>query len=130
VITRLQVVTVYVTDVDAALAFYVDILGFDLVADWRGDDGDRMAFTLPPDGQTEMGLYAPGAGDHRIGTKTGFVFTADDVRSTVEELKQKGVRFTRDLVMHDYGEGDRAGDTGDLEAEFADPDGNTFLLHS
>ena len=81
-ITRLQVVT----DIDTALAFYADILGFDLVADWRGD-GDRMAFTLPLAGQTEIGLPAPGAGDHLIGTKTGFVFTADDVRSTVEELK-------------------------------------------
>jgi len=129
-ISRLQVATVFVSDLERAIRFYVDALGFDLVADWRGDDGDRMVFTLPPGAETEIGLYAPGAGDARIGSSSGLVFTADDIRATVAELKARGVAFTRDLVMHDYGEGDGPGDTGDLEAEFADPDGNRFLLHS
>ena len=129
-ISRLQVVTVFVRDIEEALPFYTDALGFDVVADWRGDDGDRMVFTLPPGAETEIGLYAPGVDDPRIGVSTGFVFTAEDIRDTVAELKQRGVRFTRDIVVHDYGEGDRPDDPGDLEAEFVDPDGNSFLLHS
>lgn len=126
----MQVATVYVTDIDTALDFYVDKLGFDLVADWRGDDGDRMVFTLPPGAETEIGLYAPPPGDPRIGSSRGLVFTAADIRATVEMLRARGVEFTRDVVIHDYGEGDREGDAGDLEAEFSDPDGNRFLLHS
>lgn len=129
-ISRLQVATVFVSDVERAIEFYVGVLGFDLVADWHGDDGDRMVFTLPPGGGTEVGLYAPGSGDPRIGSASGLVFTGNDIRETVAELKSRGVEFTRDIVIHDYGEGDRPDDAGDLEAEFTDPDGNRFTLHS
>lgn len=129
-ISRLQVATVFVSDLERAIEFYVGKLGFDLVADWRGDDGDRMVFTLPPGGGSEIGLYAPPPGDPRVGAASGLVFTADDIRATVTELESRGVRFSRALVMHDYGDGDRPEDTGDLEAEFTDPDGNRFVLHS
>lgn len=129
-ISRLQVATVYVSDLDAAIDFYVGTLGFDLVADWRGEDGDRMVFTLPPGAGTEIGLYAPGGDDPRVGASSGLVFTSPDVRATVSELQNRGVVFTRDIVMHEYGEGDRPEDTGDLEGEFVDPDGNRFLIHS
>ncbi|HSM02673.1 MAG TPA: VOC family protein [Acidimicrobiia bacterium] len=129
-ISRLQVATVFVSDLERAIEFFVDALGFDIVADWRGDDGDRMVFTLPPGAETEIGLYAPGPDDPRIGISSGLVFTAEDIRATVSELKARGVEFTRDIVMHDYGDGDRPGDTGDLDAEFVDRDGNRFLLHS
>jgi catechol 2,3-dioxygenase-like lactoylglutathione lyase family enzyme len=124
------VATVFVSDIDTALEFYVGALGFDVVADWRGEDGDRMVFTLPPGAETEIGLYSPGPDDPRIGISTGLVFTADDIRATVVELVQRGVEFLGDVVTHDYGEGDKPGDSGDFEAEFRDPDGNRFLLHS
>jgi catechol 2,3-dioxygenase-like lactoylglutathione lyase family enzyme len=58
------------------------------------------------------------------------VFTADDIRATVAELKERGVEFVEDIVVHDYGEGDKPEDAGDLDAEFVDPDGNRFRLHS
>ena len=129
-ISRLQVATVFVSDLERAIEFYVGTLGFALVADWRGDEGDRMVFTLPPGGGSEIGLYAPEPGDPRIGGASGLVFTADDIRETVAELTSRGVVFTRDLIVHDYGDGDRPDDAGDLEAEFTDPDGNRFTLHS
>jgi len=43
---------------------------------------------------------------------------------------QRCVEFLEDVVTHDHGESDKPGDTGDIEAEFQDPDGNRFLLHS
>lgn len=129
-ISRLQVATVFVNDIEGALPFYTKKLGFSLVADWRGDDGDRMVFLKPGDAETEIGLYAPGEGDPRIGVSTGLVFTSPDIRASVEALKRRGVTFTRDIIVHDYGEGDRPEDEGDLEAEFEDVDGNRFLLHS
>lgn len=129
-ISRIQVVTVYVSDLDRSIPFYRDALGFEVVADWHGDDGDRMVFLLPPGAETELGLYAPGKDDPRIGVASGIVFTSPDVRATLAEMKQRDVEIVRDLVMHDYGDGDRPDDTGDLEFEFADPDGNRFLVHS
>lgn len=126
-ISHLQVVTVYVRDLDQALAFYTQKLGFIVLEDWRGEHSeDRMLF-LAPEGakETELGLYAPPAGDPRIGASTGIVFTAKDIRATYQELKTKGVHFTSELITLPYGK-----DGGDLEAQFVDPDGNTFLLHT
>lgn len=129
-ITRLQVATVYVRDVEAARRFWVDKLDFLEVADWRGEGGDRMVFVRPRDAITEIGLYQTGPDDDRPGRSTGLVFTSDDVRKSVEQLRERGVAIVSDTIVHDYGEGDFDEDAGDLEATFADPDGNTFLIHS
>lgn len=129
-ITRLQVATVYVTDVDAAVEFWTEALGFIQVADWSGEDGERMAFVRPRDAVTEIGLYGVDQGDARVGGSTGLVFTSDDIRASVRVMRGRGVRLISDIVVHEYGEGDFEEDAGDLEATFADPDGNTFLLHS
>lgn len=120
----------YVTDVDAAIEFWTGSLGFVQVADWRGEDGERMAFVRPPAAITEIGLHEVDPGHERVGVSTGLVFTSDDIRRSVAEMKERGVHIVADIVVHDYGEGDFEEDAGDLEATFADPDGNTFLLHS
>ena len=127
-ISHLQVVTIYVSDLEQALGFYRDQLGFELLADWRDEHSDdRMLFIAPRDAkETEIGLYAPPQGDPRIGASTGIVFTAKDIEATYREMKAQGVHFTRELTLLPYG--NRPG--GDLEAEFVDPDGNTFLLHT
>lgn len=129
-ISRLQVATVYVSDADDAIRFWTEQLKFEIVADWSGDAGERMIFVRPPDAVTEIGLYEAGEGDLRVGKPTGLVFTSSDVRATVHQMKEKGVKIVADVVMHDYGDGDKPEDLGDLEATFADPDGNTFLIHS
>jgi hypothetical protein len=53
------------------------------------------------------------------------VFTAENIEATYLELKERGVHFTKELIRHGYGQGE-----GDQEANFVDPDGNTFLLHT
>lgn len=126
-ISHLQVVTVYVRNLDQALDFYTQTLGFTLSEDWRDEHSDDRMLFLAPEGakETLLGLYAPPAGDPRIGASTGIVFTAKDIRTTYHELKSKGVSFTSELITLPYGK-----DGGDLEAQFVDPDGNTFLLHT
>ena len=66
--------------------------------------------------------------DPRIGSVSGLVFTtrtAEEIETTYDELKSRGVHFTMELVRHDYGKG-----PGDQEARFVDLDGNEFLLHT
>lgn len=127
-ISHLQLVTIYVKNLDEALNFYRDQVGFELLAEWRDEEtDDRMLFLAPKGAQeTEIGLYAPPAGDRRIGASTGIVFTAENVEATYYEMKARGVHFTGELTRLPYG--NRPG--GDLEAAFVDPDGNTFLLHT
>ena len=129
-ISHLQMVTIYVTDLDRALEFYVNKLGFMQTAVF--DDGvDRLAWIIPEAVKetklaTELALYAPNdCKDPHIGNVSGMVFTAYDINATYNSLKERGVPFTLELMRHPYGDGE-----GDQEARFADPDGNTFLLHT
>ncbi len=129
-ISHLQMITLYVSDLERALAFYTEKLGFVPTAAFDDGAGTRLVWVVPAAAAevalaTEIALYAAPPGDPRIGAASGIVFTAPDIPAAVAALKARGVEFTLDLVRHDYGEG-----AGDQEARFADPDGNVFLLHT
>lgn len=128
-ISHLQMITIYVADLERALDFYLNRLGFVKTAEFE-DGEQRLVWIVPQPAAsvglaTEVALYAPGEGDARIGSASGIVFSAEDVEATYQELKARGVEFTLELVRHPYGKGG-----GDQEARFVDPDGNEFLLHS
>jgi lactoylglutathione lyase len=127
-ISHVQLVTIYVSNLERASEFYTQKLGFELLAEWQDEKtNDRMLFLAPKGAkETEIGLYAPPGGDARMGASTGMVFTAEDIEATYQEMTAQGVYFTKELTLLPYG--NRPG--GDLEAEFVDPDGNTFLLHT
>lgn len=55
-----------VADQDAAIAFYTDTLGFDLVADIPFGDGERWVEVAPPDGGTAL-VLVPSRGDYPTG---------------------------------------------------------------
>ncbi len=128
-ISHLQMITIYVSDLPRSLKFYTEKLGFVQTAVF--EDGDtKMAWVAPEpvltvDRATEIGLCEVAETDPRIGAVSGMVFTATDIAATYDELKAKGVHFTKELIRHPYGQGE-----GDQEANFVDPDGNTFLLHT
>lgn len=129
-ISHLQMITIYVSDLERALDFYTNKLGFVKTADYDDGEGTRLVWVVPApaatvDLATEIALYAAPAGDPRIGSASGLVFTAADIEATYDQLKARGVHFTKELIRHPYGQGQ-----GDQEANFADPDGNLFLLHT
>jgi catechol 2,3-dioxygenase-like lactoylglutathione lyase family enzyme len=123
-------VNVWVHDQDEALAFYTDKLGFELREDvtvpelgnfrWLtvgvpGQDGIALALMEVPgppvfDEETRDQLRALVA----KGAAGGLFFTADDVRSTHEELARRGVEFTQEPTQQPYG----------VDAGFRDPSGN------
>jgi catechol 2,3-dioxygenase-like lactoylglutathione lyase family enzyme len=133
-ISNLQMITIYVSDMTRAVKFYTEKLDFVQVAEYNDEKDTHIVWVMPvpaskSDLATQIGLQAlPDKNDSRIGSVSGMVFTtrtADEIESTYHELKSRGVHFTMDLVRHDYGKG-----PGDQEARFIDPDGNEFLLHT
>ncbi len=128
-ISHVQMITIYVSDLERARDFYLGKLGFIQTAEFN--DGNQHLIWIVPEPasqvelSTEIALFAPGEGDPRIGSASGIVFTAEDIEHAYSELKGKGVSFTMDLTRHAYGDGE-----GDQEARFVDLDGNEFLLHT
>lgn len=103
-----------VTDLAAAMDWYKDVLGFELL--YKVDELAWCEMRTPLTGAT-LGLgqreAAGGAGGATL------VFDVSDIDNARGELEAKGVRFD--------------GDTMTLEgmvklATFFDPDGNTFML--
>ncbi len=87
--------TVFVRDHDRSLKFYVDRLGFSVVADGRFEF-DRWVAIAPPDGSAILALVAPKRGSENykhIGRITHIGFIAEDIFATYELWRSRGVHF-------------------------------------
>lgn len=117
-ITRMRFASVTVTDIDEALAFYRDALGFRVVRETPLPGGNRFVMAMPPAGGTALVFSMPLPGQEHAPSRN-ISFGADDVQATHDELVAKGVVFVRPPAATPW---------GGVEAAFADPFGNTFML--
>lgn len=86
-ITGIGVVTVYVSDHEKALDFYVHKLGFEKLADTEFGPGYRWLEVAPPGSRTRIVLAKGfGDGEERIGKFTGIVFEPDDIQATYQTM--------------------------------------------
>src|SRR5436309_3071015 len=131
-ITKLNHVSVFVLDQDSAHDFYVGKLGFKVHTDAPMGPGMRWLTVTPPEQpELEIALMAISEGMMFKGDAAakmrelvqngtfGFgVFECDDLAATYEELRAKGVEFTKPPTKEFYG----------YEALFKDDSGNWFSL--
>jgi serine phosphatase RsbU (regulator of sigma subunit)/predicted enzyme related to lactoylglutathione lyase len=112
---------VYVRDHDSALKFYLDQLGFSVVADGTFEFG-RWVAIAPPDGSTILALVTPKRGSPNyklIGRVTQIAFIAEDIYATYDLWRSRGVRFLQPPQRELW---------GGTVATFCDVDGNSFDL--
>ncbi|MBD79539.1 MAG: glyoxalase [Crocinitomicaceae bacterium] len=131
-ITKMNHVSIYVLNQDSAYEFYVNKLGFKVHTDAPMEEGDRWLTVCPPEQpDLEISLMAITSGMMftketaeqmrdlvKKGTFGFGVFECKDIFATYEELKQKGVEFTKAPKEEFYG----------VEALFKDDSGNWFSL--
>ncbi len=113
-----------VSDLDAALSYYVDTVGLQLLE--RYEDLPQTPMARLSTGNGTLALYVSvGAGESR---HTLMGFDVDDIESAVEELRGRGVKF------EDYDMGELRTENGIARiggvagAWFRDPDGNILSL--
>lgn len=129
-ITNVSLLTLYVTDQDAAREFYVDKLGFEARADVTMGNAFRwVTIGHPNQPELEITLMVPGppldvemsdAVQRALakGTMGGFGLTVDDCQKTYDELVGQGVEFTQPPSKRPYG----------VEAVMRDNSGNWLVL--
>lgn len=116
---RLELVPLPVSDVDRAIDFFVDALGFNKDFDVRPSEGVRVVQLTPVGSGCSVGLgtgldvYAGEPGSVR-----GLHLVVEDITEARAELVRRGVAVGD---IRDFGGGVRG-------ADFSDPDGNTFEL--
>ena len=127
-------VTVWVHDQDEALTFYTEKLGMELRNDVTLPElGNFRWLTVGLPGQPEVSvalMAVPGPPVFDAETKAqleslvakgaagGLFFSTDDIRSTYEELKDRGVEFQQEPTEQPYG----------VDAGFRDPSGNQMRM--
>src|SRR5262245_55055718 len=114
--------TVFVRDHDRSLRFYLDQLGFRLVADNRFEGGGRWVGVAPPDGNAILALVVPDPGDEEydlIGRARQIVFITEDINAMYEEWRKRGVRLHHPPQTPIW---------GGMFTSFEDVDGNSFVL--
>jgi catechol 2,3-dioxygenase-like lactoylglutathione lyase family enzyme len=131
-ITKMSHVSIYVLDQNSAYDFYVNKLGFTVHTDApMGPDARWLTVTPKEQPGLEISLMAvkPGMGFTeetakkmrelvKAGTFGFGVFETKNIQATYEELKAKGVEFTKAPTKEFYG----------TEALFKDDSGNWFSL--
>ena len=117
-INLIEVVSVPVSDQDRAKAFYVDLLGFEARNDAPFGDGQRWVEVAPPGAATSLALVTWMAASPP-GSAAGLVLACDAIEAAVADLAARGVSFQGPAFETPWGR----------FATFADPDGNTLMLH-
>ncbi|QLQ37146.1 VOC family protein [Micromonospora robiginosa] len=110
---RLDLVTVVVTEYDPAVAFFTEVLGFELTEDSPSLTNDgrpkRWVVVRPPGGGTGL-LLARADGEHQAGAvgdqtrgRVGFFLRVDDFEATHRRMVAAGVEFVRPARTEPYG---------------------------
>jgi lactoylglutathione lyase len=120
-ITRLYSADIYVHDLDRAVDFYVDKLGFQKRADEPVDEEGHRWVEVAPEGSESAIILSHGFGSwspEKVGGWSRKIFAVDDMAGTVEALKAEGVEFEGEPEEFPYG----------TYAQVRDPDDNVFGL--
>ncbi|MCQ6560679.1 VOC family protein [Paenibacillus mendelii] len=122
---KIGYVTILVKDYDEAIAFYKDILGFEILADNAFGNGMRWVAIAPSaNNETSIVLVKADTSDKlaRLGSQAAnhvfLVIHTDDCRRDYEEMKARGVHFFGEPSDVPWG----------VEVVFEDLYGNRFDL--
>jgi lactoylglutathione lyase len=122
---------IYVSNQSRAVEFYTQKLGFEAKSDMLFGDNIKWIEVAPKESNSTLSLVEPNRellktdeeinrAKLKIGTDTDVWFYANDIESTYEELKGKGIDLTKPEKQ----------DWGGIMSILKDQDGNLFGLIS
>src|SRR3954447_26910535 len=113
---KLELITLPVSDVDRAKAFYVDQVGFNADHDHRVDENLRFVQITPPGSGCSI-AFGEGVTDAEPGTVKGLMVVVDDIQAARAQLVEGGVDVSEvaELAWGDF-------------VHFSDPDGNAWAV--
>lgn len=130
-----EVITIPVSDVDRALRFYKDQLGFHLDVDYSPNDAFRVVQLTPPGSACSIQI-GKGLTDAPVGSLRNLYLVVIDLAATRTQLLKRGIVVSEIRHKTPIGAWDGGfapgldparGDYASF-ANFADPDGNSWVL--
>jgi catechol 2,3-dioxygenase-like lactoylglutathione lyase family enzyme len=127
---KIEVVTVPVSDVHRARAFYAEKIGFEVDIDHRVSVDIRLVQLTPPGSACSIHL-GKGTVDMAPGDLDGLFLVVRDVRAARDHLDEQGVEVG-EIQVFDAGSYRPAREEEDLDnvgcVFFRDPDGNRWCV--
>jgi len=113
---KIELIFIPVTDVDRAIAFYVDKVGFNLDMQARVDENTRFVQVTPPTSACSI-AFGEGITTMTPGTQNSIQVVVPDAEAARQELLGRGVDApeVQTLAWGSF-------------TSFTDPDGNTWTL--
>jgi catechol 2,3-dioxygenase-like lactoylglutathione lyase family enzyme len=132
---QLQVITLSVTDVDKAAAFYTQQAGFALDVDYHPASDFRVVQLTPPGSACSIQIGI-GLTDAPPGSARATFLAVTDIETAHQELIDRGVTvggIRHKSPVDDWKGGWQPGTDPERRdyasrADFADPDGNTWVI--
>ena len=131
----IEVITLPVSDVDRALRFYVDRIGFALDVDYAPNDAFRVVQLTPPGSGCSIQI-GKGLTDARPGSFRNIYLIVTDLKAARRRLLERGVEVSaiQHKVPIDAWDGGFAAGLDPARrdyasfADFSDTDGNRWVL--
>jgi len=118
-VTGVDFVSVPTRDLDAARAFYGEVLGLEAGKVWQGSRPDALGAEFETGTVTLALIVAERLGIPFQASTTPIALQVEDVAAARADLAARGVEFQGDII-----------DSGVCHmAPFSDPDGNALMLH-
>jgi catechol 2,3-dioxygenase-like lactoylglutathione lyase family enzyme len=117
-LTHLQLLSVPVADLDRAKDFYVNTLGFDLIADTQMGSDQRWVQVGPPGAQTSLTLVT-WFETMPAGSLRGLVIESDNLEADIKALGARGLAVS-DVQAAAWGQ----------FVTCEDPDGNGLIVQA
>jgi catechol 2,3-dioxygenase-like lactoylglutathione lyase family enzyme len=111
---------IYVKDVERALRFYDDLMGFKLIEDFRYEGTPVYARLRAPGGDGTIALHQAGPGASLVSEGVRLYFEVRDLDDFCRKLQQKGFYITQMPRMMEWGW---------RHAYLNDPDGHEISLY-
>jgi catechol 2,3-dioxygenase-like lactoylglutathione lyase family enzyme len=118
-VTGVDFVSIPTTDIEAAAAFYRDVLGLEQSSKWQRPGEEPLGIEFETGTVTIALIVTEKVGIPFQPHKVPIALQVDDVAAAKAELESRGVEFQGDII-----------DSGVChQAIFEDPDGNLLDLH-
>jgi predicted enzyme related to lactoylglutathione lyase len=113
---KIELVAIPVTDVDRAIAFYTDTIGFNLDHDHTVSDDVRFVQLTPPGSACSI-MLGVGVTEATPGSVQGLMMVVADIEAARSELVERGAEVS-EVDLQAWGS----------FVYFSDPDGNSWAV--
>jgi lactoylglutathione lyase len=117
-IKNIATVGVYVEDQQKAKQFWIEKIGFEVVAEHPMGPDATWLEVAPTNAQSRLVIYPKSMRGGYDMPQVSIVFECENIEETYVTMKEKGVEFEQELNKAPWG----------TSAIFCDEDGNKFLI--